>query len=52
MERRRNCMRVVKKKIEKKDSHKKLGGHGGKMRGDNSQKSKRLKHSQKSKITT
>lgn len=37
-------MRVVKKKIEKKDSSGKIGGHGGKMKGDSSQKSKRKKH--------
>lgn len=36
-------MRVIRKKIEKKDSHEKLGGHGGKMKGDTSQKSKRVK---------
>jgi hypothetical protein len=40
-------MRVVKKKIEKKDLHKKLGGHGGKMGGDDSQKSKRVKRPRK-----
>ncbi len=41
-------MRIIKKKIEKKDLHGKLGGHGGKMKGDPSQKSKRVKHHRKS----
>jgi hypothetical protein len=38
-------MRPVKKKREKKDSHNKLGGHGARMAGDDSRKSKRVKHS-------
>lgn len=33
-------MRTAIKKKEKKDSHFKLGGHGGKMRGDTSKMSK------------
>lgn len=37
-------MRVTKKKIEKKDLREKIGGHGGKMKGDTSQRSKRVKH--------
>lgn len=36
-------MRVVNKKIEKKDLHTEIGGHGGKMKGDTSQRSKRSK---------
>ncbi len=36
-------MRVIEKKFEKKDLREKVGGHGGKMRGDDSQKSKRVK---------
>jgi len=36
-------VRVVKKKIEKKDAKEKLGGHGGKMTGDDSKRSKRSK---------
>ena len=36
-------MRVITKTREKKDLHEKIGGHEGKMRGDNSQKSKRVK---------
>jgi len=40
-------MRMVNKKIEKKDSHKKRGSHGGKMRGDDSKRSKRLKNPNK-----
>jgi hypothetical protein len=40
-------MRVNKKKRERKDLHGKLGGHGGKMKGDNSNKSKRAKNNPK-----
>lgn len=38
-------MRIIRKKIEKKDAHGKIGSHGGKMTGDTSRRSKRIKHS-------
>jgi hypothetical protein len=40
-------MRVVRRKIEKKDAKMGLGGKGAKMTGDDSKRSKRIKHRNK-----